>query len=1006
MGNYVRNNKQNYKREKLITKETVGMILALFSLLMFLFMVTNFIFGDLAELYVRPFLLGLLGYTAYAAVVALFAVGILLVLDKKINADKNTVTGLSLSLFFAICFIHALTTKSYNLGSYGAYIQSCYSAGESAAATTGGGFIFALFVYPFAKIITFLGAYIFFALCIIASLLYMFKVSLAGINEKLSLVSKKSKSKNVPISGYVDYSVPERGNGNSLYTGGSEFELKNKKELNAKTGGGLKTAFQNPQLSPKDPYETYNIPVSNNTYSENYAQNMTDKAKYILTPPPVKTRIEQDAEDMNTGALQIPKEERPPKIFHDNERDILNKDNLNLSGEVMPNSGFSAVNSPRRRRSTNNNNQDNLFNLFAEKQEEIKKESGMPAVAERIKEDNTSNTANTANSGIINGEELSKSLKIQQQTKKPEPEIPNIIVAKQITNDKLQITNEIPLNGGAARSDGVVNKVTNNEIRNTNDSQPAEKINNNFEEQVFTAPVKEAVNAVVNAENIAEVYEEYFKEEKKQAAEPVKPYKPYNYNPPPVNLLSKSVPATGFEEEIALKSQKIELTLEQFKIPAKVINKMVGPTVTRYELDMPAGIPVKKVAQFTDDLSLRLASKFGVRIEAPIPGTQLFGIEVPNDNKEIVGLRDSILSDDYINAKPKSLVFGLGKDVGGKNIICDITKMPHVLVAGSTGAGKSVCLNSIIISLLYRYSPAELRLILIDPKLVEFTSYNNIPHLMFNSIVTDFNKVIPTLTWLVNEMERRYKVFQEKQVRDIDEYNDSIDRETAEPMPRIVLIVDELADLMSMMKTDLEDRILRITQKSRAAGINLIVATQRPSVNIITGVIKANLPSRIAFRVISYVDSKTILDEQGAEKLLGMGDLLYKGPNMEKPIRAQGAFVSSNEVREIVKYIKENNPDAYRASADLVTAESIESLESDEDVDLDPLFVDSLRHVITLGAASISMIQRKFSTGYSRAGKIIDSMEAMGYISSFDGSKSRRVLITMDEFSKKYGKSG
>ena len=430
------------------------------------------------------------------------------------------------------------------------------------------------------------------------------------------------------------------------------------------------------------------------------------------------------------------------------------------------------------------------------------------------------------------------------------------------------------------------------------------------------------------------------------------------------------------------------------------------------QLSLPAGVPVKKVPNHADDIAMRLESENGVRIEAPIPGKNLVGVEVPNRVKTTVGLRDILESETFKKDKPGALTFALGKNLVGEAVTETLAKGPHYLVAGSTGMGKSVCLNSMIISLITKYSPEELRLILVDPKQVEFNDYEHLPHLMIDEIITNAQKAIATLQWAVDEMEARYAKFRESGVRDINEYNENVADDTVPKVPKVVIIVDEVSDLMQYNRRDLEAKILSLSQKARAAGIHLVLATQRPSVDVITGVIKANLPSRIAFRVSNAADSGTILGESGAEKLLGNGDMLYKNAQMPKCERVQGAYISSSEVKSIVAYIKENNESYFNDAAAKAIEESIRPKESESEEDDavternvsdDKLFVEALRHVITTGSASISMLQRRFSVGYSKAGSLVDQMDRLGYISPFDGSRARQVLITKEEFEEKYG---
>ena len=401
----------------------------------------------------------------------------------------------------------------------------------------------------------------------------------------------------------------------------------------------------------------------------------------------------------------------------------------------------------------------------------------------------------------------------------------------------------------------------------------------------------------------------------------------------------------------------------------------------------------------SDDIALNLAAK-SIRIEAPIPGKAAVGIEIPNANNEGVYLREVIESDKFKNAESK-LTFAIGKDTAGDIAIGDIAKMPHALIAGATGSGKSVCINSIITSILYKSKPSEVKLILVDPKMVELSGYNGIPHLLI-PVVTDPKKAAGALNWAVQEMVNRYSLFASKGVKDIKGYNKIIEQEEAGiKLPQIVIIIDELADLMMVAPNDVEDAICRLAQMARAAGMHLIIATQRPSVDVITGIIKANVPSRVAFTVSSQVDSRTILDSAGAEKLLGKGDMLYFPVGEIKPLRMQGAFVTEKEVESIVEYIKKHTSSTY----DENIIESIEKSgkkgreeEGEDAKEADPLLNDAIDLVVDLGRASASTIQRRFSVGYARAGRIIDQMELRGIISGPDGSKPRQVLISKAEW--------
>ena len=478
-----------------------------------------------------------------------------------------------------------------------------------------------------------------------------------------------------------------------------------------------------------------------------------------------------------------------------------------------------------------------------------------------------------------------------------------------------------------------------------------------------------------------------------------------NYEYPPVELLSKGSQKgiKGGAKALTDTATKLQKTLYSFGVSAKVENVSVGPAITRYELKPAEGVRVSKIANLADDIALNLAAET-IRIEAPIPGKQAVGIEVPNKEKQAVHLREVLESEEFENSESK-LTIALGKDVAGNTQLADIAKMPHVLIAGSTGSGKSVCINTIITSIIYKAKPSEVKLVMVDPKVVELSVYNGIPHLLI-PVVTDPKKAAGALAWAVQEMDNRYNLFAKKGVRDLKGYNKAVKKDEGVGMlPQIVIIVDELADLMMVAAKDVEESICRLAQKARAAGMHLVIATQRPSVDVITGLIKANVPSRIAFAVSSQVDSRTILDSVGAEKLLGKGDMLYFPAGAPKPARVQGAFVSDEEVEKIVDFIKQNGTATY--SEDIL--ETIENsnktdkeiaMEKDEDDDTDPFLMDAIETVVETGQASTSFIQRKFKVGYARAGRIIDQMEERGVISGYQGSKPREVLMTLEKLNE------
>jgi len=447
--------------------------------------------------------------------------------------------------------------------------------------------------------------------------------------------------------------------------------------------------------------------------------------------------------------------------------------------------------------------------------------------------------------------------------------------------------------------------------------------------------------------------------------------------------------------QILANSKKLEKALKSFGVEAKVMEVSKGPTVTRYELAPGVGVKVSKISGLADDLALSLAAR-GIRIEAPIPGKSAVGIEVPNEKASAVYFRELIESDAF-KTFPSNLAFALGKDIAGSVVVTDIAKMPHLLIAGATGSGKSVCINTLIVSLIYKSSPDDVKLILIDPKVVELSVYNGIPHLLI-PVVTDPNKAAGALNWAVREMLQRYENFASSNVRDLAGYNKTLQAKGEETLPQIVIIVDELSDLMMAASKEVEDSICRLAQMARAAGLHLIIATQRPSVDVITGIIKANVPSRLAFSVSSSTDSRTILDGGGAEKLLGRGDMLFRPIGMNKPLRIQGAFITDKEVESIVTHLKsltKEEPD--EALIEEITSSTKTISLSD---DIDELFDEAAEFVIQKEKASTSLLQRQFRIGYQRASRIIEALEDSGIIGAEDGSKPRKVLLTLNQWER------
>ncbi|HWI55467.1 MAG TPA: DNA translocase FtsK 4TM domain-containing protein [Desulfobacteria bacterium] len=476
-----------------------------------------------------------------------------------------------------------------------------------------------------------------------------------------------------------------------------------------------------------------------------------------------------------------------------------------------------------------------------------------------------------------------------------------------------------------------------------------------------------------------------------------------DFNLPPLSIFIRGTKTKNpkINKDITENVRILEDTLESFGVKAKVTQVSRGPAITRYEMQPAPGVKVSRIVSLADDIALSLAAS-GVRIEAPIPGKAAVGIEVPNKETSMVTMRELLESEDFSNSSSR-LTFVLGKDIAGKTIVADLSKMPHMLIAGATGSGKSVCMNTLIGSILFKATPSEVKLLMIDPKMVELATYNGIPHLI-SPVVTDAKKAASSLRWAVREMEKRYELFARAGVRDMERFNRVVESgefpHEAGPMPSVVIVIDELADLMMVAPADVEDAICRLAQMARAAGMHLVIATQRPSVDVITGLIKANVPSRIAFAVSSQIDSRTILDMAGAEKLLGKGDMLFFPVGAPKPLRVQGAFMSDKEVEALVSFLREQGQPEFIEG--VVQAESQSSVEQGDE---DELFGEAVRILIECGQASISMLQRRLRIGYARAARLIDMMEERGIVGKYEGSKPRSILMTMEQYQNTYEKT-
>ncbi|MBR6779315.1 MAG: hypothetical protein IKM43_04175 [Clostridia bacterium] len=895
--------------------------------------------------FLKNFLLGIFGLLIYPVTVVGAFLSTMIMRHKKYNIKKRYIIFLSCALFIIWFIFHLILTSKVPLNSFGAYIKGTYKA-----KTTAGGIIFSLLSYPIVKLLTTVGAYIFSAitLAIFVGLI----IDYINVERTMGTAEKKSK---------FDFKNIEEFN----------FE-EQKQEPVSKEEHAKRLARRKLGLEKG---ETTVISSSMPTfYIENKMQTTRpiSKREYILTPlepviPP------EDTNDIFNNTASSVRKETQTNNFQSFGRQNAPQQNTFNKEEIKPVEQVQHYTEPAQENKFEPSiddllsNEDEYDDLIVEEDESL--EGYEPAFEKEMTDTDQDETE---------GEEIEIDLEDLNED------------AEETENyEEIEITPDLD------KQDYVDEYAYNKDQSDLGSSVETEVVRPSVDITKFNLPnqIKKPVGE-----------EEIKPEVPKQKLE-IPPYVT-----PPVDLLNyMENPARISDEELQDNIDRLEQVLEDFKVPAKVNNVQVGPAVTRYELTMPRGISVNKIAQMADDIAMTLASNGSIRVEAPIPGKNSVGIEVPNAQVSPVSLRELVDSEEF-RQRGNPLSFVLGKDINGDIIFCNLDKMPHLLVAGSTGSGKSVCLNTMLLSMCYKAGPQDLRLILVDPKMVEFTTYNGLPHLLIPEVIIGKDLTINALDWAIKEMERRYALFAKNHVVNINEFNksDLVRTKQEEKLPFIVIVVDELADLMLEAKREIEDRIAKLAAKARAAGIHLVLATQRPSVDVITGTVKANLPSRVAFALTNYMDSKTVLDGGGAEKLLGKGDMLFKPQDKPEPRRVQGAYVSNAEIAAVVEFIKNNNKpvyddDAGRAIKNPHAEKQASAGVGARDMEFDPVLKEALRMFIQTKQASGSMISRRYSVGFNRAGRIMDQMERAGFIGPQEGSKPRTVLITMDEYNAIFG---
>lgn len=1013
------NGSDNQEKLTIFTKETLGVVIMLFSTLCLVCLITRGnIFFTPGEA-VNTFFFGCFGYFAYAVLAYAFYYGLICVTGKSLNLSIKLKVYLTLTSLTLAFLVHVISMHAF-LGGYGEYIVTSYKmAQENGIATcSGGGFFTAIIAYVFPAILKNVGSYVVLSILLAICGFMVYKTVVEERTGKpvftkqslrTSFVKTKQPSASnlgVEIQGVKDYPVevdlPQESCGvQKLFVADAKKDDFRQVPKNK----------ENQAVTVKVEYTKGGLGVAScpSSYSQEYSSDMQSKLNYIKTPAPLNT----------PKSSYYQKEETSTKIS-----DYISKQPPTQPIEDVV--------------------EEKTIETPVVEEEPIIEESNIPFFEHHEesfdKDDAESHAARFSNladfdEGSVDNIDMQPTEIVRPFVAEPivteETQQLDETIVEQVDDYVQEIVEETPIAQEIEEKIDDIQEVQNEyEARvEQKPTAPRERVRNFFFSQDESLAPKEEVDekpsytSRVEADNNTRSRRMGFAVEQpiepQEEAKPEKPVVPINreYFRPPLDLLSKyEPPFDAPTEDHEQNKEIIKQTLADFHINVEPQDYVQGPAITRYEVTMPAGISVRNVLKYDDDLRMRLASKAGVRIQAPIPGKNLVGIEVANKQAQTVGLREvlekSALEDKF---KPGSLMFAVGKDIVGKAIMENLAKGPHYLVAGATGSGKSVCLNTMIVSLIMRYSPEDLKLFLVDPKGVEFATYEHLPHLMIDEIITSPQKAIEMLKWAYDEMQRRFLTFRESNasVVDIDGYNSMVASDTVAKMPRIVIIIDELADLMQTCKRDLEARICAIAQKARSAGIHLVLATQRPSVDVITGTIKANLASRIAFKVMNFADSQTILGEAGAEKLLGNGDLLYKNAQMPGVERCQGAFISPIEVNNIVSYIKEHNvayfddelKDFLEKAANPQPEIPLSSEGGDAGAESSDIFVKALWFAVNAGSVSISSMQRRFGIGFSKAGGIMDRMDRNGYVGPIEGSKPRKVLLSREEFIEKYGEA-
>ena len=1023
--------KETVKKESaIVSKESICATCAVFCLLAFLILCTrSLIFGSVGTS-VHVFLTGTFGYLAYPIVLAALYLSVTSLIGKRLVKNRRLGTSIVLTVLFIALIVQTAMTYSWETEGY---LRRCFLAGTNFPDTTACGLLGGLIVLGVVALTTKLGALVFFSVVTAFSLCVCYLLARkapvekeqTGIEEVVEPLAEAAYAQEPTMHNVQAEELQEPnayGMPNVRQRPGVSL-VAEKPQMETSTSGQGFSPFALPNTSepssPEMPKDSRAF-LFGGTPAENYQRNLIFNPNARVNQRP--NAGETSAPEMTSSytpsysgayesALNMEDPPRPTKVVNDY-----------TSATPRYAEPEQTIEPPQPTYQPVESYLDYSDNSSERLEETDERESFLSNTRETINQTPVEEVENTREEGYKRHDYMELFSPSNPRLFGENDETPELRGGYEERG-----RDSYEERGGEAFSPEERREGIN--LLDDEDDDPYTLRSDYDERSTFQPSVEETRG---RGEEIFEErgrgieedvrggrgFEEPAKEVVPAPPKPVEPPKPRVIKPykrvPLDDFDCRDIEPTANQEEVEYTKDNILATLEEFKITGATIDSVsFGPTVTRYNVAIPRNISPKKVVALDQSIAISLHSN-GVNIY-PNYEDGVVSIEVPNKERQFVQLGCMLSGDTFVNAKSSSIMFAMGKDVANRKIYGDISKMIHLLVAGSSGSGKSVFLGSLIISLIYKYSPEELRLILIDPKKTEFVLYNNLPHLMINEIITDAGKAVQSLNWAIGEMNRRYGLFEQMSragtyVVNLDQYNAQLEK--SERLPKIVIIIDELADLMLAAKKEMEDRIQNLTQKARAAGIHLIVATQRPSTDVITGVIKSNLATRVAFYVATDVDSRVILDQSGAQKLLGKGDFLYTMPGVNVPVRVQSAFISPEDSQKVVNFIKNNNEAYYdeEATAYINSRGGNGGTPSDpfdagggSGDNVDPMYIDALRYVILSNSASISMIQRKCSAGYNRAGKIIEWMEDMGYISPFDGAKARKVLITKEEFESKYG---